>query len=73
MDYTSNNLKRLIKDESILVIPGEKDSASVIIDKNDYVKKMQEMIYKGIQNVSLYKNRRQHLTRLKSVFTISCT
>ena len=39
-DYTYNNLKRLIKDESIVVIPGDKDSAIVIMDKNDYVKKM---------------------------------
>ena len=34
---------------------------------------MQEMIDKGIQNVSLYKDRRQHPTKLKSVFTIFCT
>ena len=45
-DYTYNNLKHLIKDESIVVIPGDKDSAIVIMDKNDYVKKMQEMIDK---------------------------
>ena len=45
-DYTYNNLKHLIKDESIVVIPGDKDSAIVIMDKNDYAKKMQEMIDK---------------------------
>ena len=45
-DYTYNNLKHLIKDESIVVIPEDKDSAIVIMDKNDYVKKMQEMIDK---------------------------
>ena len=49
-DYKYNNLKRLIKDESIVVIPGDKDSAIVIMDKNDYVKKVQEMIDKGIQD-----------------------
>ena len=49
-DYTYSNLKRLIKDESIVVIPGDKDSALVIMDKNDYVKKMQEMIDEGIQD-----------------------
>ena len=39
MDYTYKNLKRLIKDENIVVIPGDIDSAIVIMDKNDYVKK----------------------------------
>ena len=34
-DCTYNNLKRLIKDESIVFIPGDKDSAIVITDKND--------------------------------------
>ena len=34
-DYTCNKLKRLIKDESIVVIPGDKDSAIVTMDKND--------------------------------------
>ena len=49
-DYSYNNLKCLIKDESIAIIPGDKDSAIVIMDKNDYVKKMQQMIDKGIQD-----------------------
>ena len=49
-DYTYNNWKHLIKDESIVVIPGDKDFPIVIIDKNGYVKKIQEMIDKGIQD-----------------------
>ena len=32
-DYTYNNLKCLIKGESIVVIPGDKDSAIIIMDK----------------------------------------
>ena len=34
-DYTYNNLKRLGKYESIVVIVGDKDSAIVIMGKND--------------------------------------
>ena len=37
MDYTYSNLKHLINDESFVVIPGDKDSAILIMDKNDYV------------------------------------
>ena len=40
-DYTYNNLKPLIKDKSVVEIPGDKDSAIVIMDKNDYVKRQQ--------------------------------
>ena len=65
-DYTYSNLKHLIKDESIVVIPGDKDSAIVIVDKNDHVKKMQEMIDKGIQD-GVYAKTRHHLTKLKVV------
>ena len=53
-DYTYNNLKCLIKDESIVVIPGDKDSAKVIMDKSDYVKKMQEMFMQK-QKTTPYK------------------
>ena len=64
-DCTYNNLKRLIKDESIAVIPGDKDSAIVIIDKNDYVKKMQKMIDKGIQEGVYAKTENNTLQDLK--------
>ena len=37
--FAYSNLKRLIKEESIVVIPGDKDSCAVIMDKIDYVKK----------------------------------
>ena len=42
-------LKTLNQRLSNVIIPGDKDSALVIMDKNDYVKKMQETIDKGIQ------------------------
>ena len=48
-NYKYNNLKRLIKDEIIVVISADKDSARVIMGKYGYVKKMHEMIDKGMQ------------------------
>ena len=65
MDYTCNNLKRLIKDESIVVLPEDKDSAKVIMGKNDDVKKMQEMIDKGIPEGVYAKTEDDTLQDLK--------
>ena len=64
-DHTYNNLKHLIKDESIAVIPGDKDSAIVIMNKNDYVKKMQEMIDKWIPERVYAKTEDNTLQDLK--------
>ena len=44
-----SNLKRLIKDDTLVVIPSGKDSCVIIINKVDYVTKMEEMINNGIQ------------------------
>ena len=46
-DYTYSNLS---KDEGIVLITVDNDSAIVITKKKDYVKKMQEMIDKGTQD-----------------------
>ena len=47
-DYTFTNLKRLRNDESIVVIPGNKDSCVIVMDKSDYVEKLNGMIDDGI-------------------------
>ena len=65
MDQTYSNLKHLIKDESIDVIPRDKDSAIVIMDKNDYVKKMKEMIDKRIEEGVYAKSEEKILQNLK--------
>ena len=49
-DYTYSKLKRLIKDDTLVVIPGNKDSCVIVMNKVDYVIKMEEMIKNGIQN-----------------------
>ena len=36
-------------DDTLVIIPGDKDSCEIILDKVDYVTKMEEMIKNGIQ------------------------
>ena len=48
-DYTYSNLKRLIKDDTLVVISGDKDSCVITMDKVDYVNTMEEMINNGIE------------------------
>ena len=49
IDYTYSDLKRLIKDYTLVVISGGKDPCATIMDKVDYVRKMEEMINNDIQ------------------------
>ena len=46
---TYSNLKWLIKNDTLVVILGDKASCVIIMDKVDYVTKMEEMIKNGIQ------------------------
>ena len=46
-DSTYSNLKRLIKNEDIVIIPGDKDSCVVVMNKSDYVQKLQQMTNDG--------------------------
>ena len=48
-DYTFSNLKRLIKDDTLVLLPGDKDCCVIIMDKVDYMNKIEEMINNGIQ------------------------
>ncbi|XP_066923867.1 uncharacterized protein [Clytia hemisphaerica] len=54
-DYTYTNLKRLINNDSIVIIPGDKDSSVVVMNKVDYVNKLQAMINEGIDQ-GVYKH-----------------
>ena len=47
-DYTYSNSSRLVKNESIVVVPGDKDSCVIEMDKSDYQRKMHDMIKDGI-------------------------
>ena len=47
-DFTCKNLKSLKQDENIVIILGDKDSRVVIMDKSDYIQKLEDMIEEGI-------------------------
>ena len=64
-DPTFSNLKRLRNDDSIVIIPGDKDSSVVIMDKVDYVRKLQDMIDEGIEKKVYEKSEDNTLTDLK--------
>ena len=47
-DFTYKNLKSLIQDENIVILQGDKDSSVLIMDKKDYIQKLENMIEEGI-------------------------
>ena len=49
-DYTYKTLKSLKSADTIAIVPGEKDSCVVVMDKVRYVNKLNEMIEEGIKN-----------------------
>ena len=49
-DCTYNKLKNIINNKDIAVVRGDKDSCVVVMDKQDYVDKLQRMIDDGIRD-----------------------
>ena len=49
-DYTYKNLKRLVNNPDIVFREGDKESATVIMNKTDYEEKMNQMIETGIED-----------------------
>ena len=49
-DKTYSKLRTLMRDKNVAVIPGDKDSSVVIMDKADYVEKLQNMLDEGIED-----------------------
>ena len=48
-DYTYHNLRGMIQNKDIVVVKGDKDSSVVIMEKSDYVDKLEYMINDGIE------------------------
>ena len=47
-DFTYKNLESLVQDENLVILQGDKDSSVVIMDKSDYIQKLENMIEEGI-------------------------
>ena len=48
-DDTYRNLRHLIQNNFIVLLAGDKDSLVVVMNKNDYILKVDNMINEGIQ------------------------
>ena len=49
-DHTCKELKTLIHNKDVVILKGDKDSSIAIMNKADYIKKMETMIEEGIKN-----------------------
>ena len=67
-DYTYHNLREMIQNKDVVVVKGDKDSSVVIMNKLDYLSKLQAMIDDGIKNgtyVETTDNTLQDLSRFQ--------
>ena len=48
-DHTYNDLKRLIKNKNLCILSGDKDSCVTIMNKQDYIQKLEGMLDEGIK------------------------
>ena len=48
-DHTYSNLKGLIKNKNLCVLSGDKDSCVIIMNKQDYMQKLEDMLNEGIK------------------------
>ena len=59
-DFTYKNLDNIIKDESIAILSGDKDSGIVVMKKDDYNHKLQQMTHEGIKMVFTLLRKIKH-------------
>jgi len=65
-DYTNNVLQKLASDPDLVVLSGDKDSSVAIMQRADYVNKLEPMIEEGITNGKYVETDDNTLTNLKS-------
>ena len=46
--HTCNNLKRLIKNKNLLVLPGDEGSCVIIMNQQDCIQKLEDMLHDDI-------------------------
>ena len=64
-DFTYQTLKNLINNRDIVILEGDKESATVIMNKTDYIRKMNEMIEKGLEDGTYVESEDTTLEDLK--------
>ena len=64
-DFTYQTLKNLINNPDIVILEGDKESATVIMNKTDYIRKMNEMIENGLEDGTYVESEDTTLEDLK--------
>ena len=64
-DLTYKNLKSLIQDENIVILKGNKDSSVVIMDRSDYIQKLEDILEERISKGTYEKTGDTTLRDLK--------
>ena len=64
-DETYKNLKNLIRKSDIVILKGEKDSSVVIMNRSDYIEKLERMIEEGVKKGTYKKTEDTTLQDLK--------
>ena len=47
-DYTNHNFKNLIREKDVVVMKGDNDSSVVIVNKTDYIEKLETWLKKAL-------------------------
>ena len=68
-DDTYRNLRHLIQNNFIVLLAGDKDSLVVVMNKNDYILKVDNMINEGIQKGKYEWTKWQNSQRSRKVST----
>ena len=63
-DDTFKTLNNLRKNQSIIILDGDKDSSVVIMNKVDYIDKMEQMLNEGIEKGVYAKSKDSILSDL---------
>ena len=50
-DHKCNNLKRLIKNKNLRVLSGDKYSSVIIMNKQEYIQKLEDMLNEGLKTL----------------------
>ena len=70
-DETYKKLKHLIRKSNIVILRGDKDSSMVIMNRSDYIEKLEGMIEEGVKK-GTYKKQKIQTYKIWKNFTIFC-
>ena len=65
-DERYKNLKNLIRKSNIVILRGDKDSSVVIMNRSNYIEKLEGMIEERVKK-GTYKKTRYSLTRFEKI------